>query len=188
MRELTDKELSAILSEWEPVRAPESLRGRVLGARRRRWWMLAAAAMVLAGLAVGWRFRGTEIPERRPEAPRVDAKEPGAGRDHRGRRSVVAPRGKSGLSGLPLPLPAAAPKPIMRVEPVFPAGAKTAGMVRLNVRIGKDGRVVEPIVMSGDPVLVPAAVEAVKQWVYRPILLNGLPVEVVTQVELEVKP
>jgi protein TonB len=39
-------------------------------------------------------------------------------------------------------------------------------------------------VASGHPLLVPAALEAVKQWVYQPTLLNGQPVEVVTQVEV----
>ena len=38
--------------------------------------------------------------------------------------------------------------------------------------------------VSGHPLLVPAALEAVKQWVYQPTLLNGEPVEVVTQIDV----
>jgi protein TonB len=40
------------------------------------------------------------------------------------------------------------------------------------------------MVISGHPLLVPAALAAVKQWVYQPTLLNGAPVEVVTEVEV----
>jgi protein TonB len=39
-------------------------------------------------------------------------------------------------------------------------------------------------VIDGDPLLVPAALEAVKGWTYRPTLLNGMPVEVLTQIEV----
>jgi protein TonB len=39
-------------------------------------------------------------------------------------------------------------------------------------------------VVSGHPLLVPSALEAVKQWVYQPTLLNGEPVEVVTQIDV----
>jgi periplasmic protein TonB len=38
--------------------------------------------------------------------------------------------------------------------------------------------------ISGHPLLVPSATEAVKQWVYRPTLLNGDPVEVITQIDV----
>ena len=38
--------------------------------------------------------------------------------------------------------------------------------------------------ISGHPLLVPAALEAVKQWVYQPTLLNGEPVEVVTEIDV----
>jgi len=71
--------------------------------------------------------------------------------------------------------------------PVMPALAQQArisGLVRLNVVIGKDGHVKNITVSSGHPLLVPAAIESVKTYVYQPTLLNGQPMEVVTQVEV----
>jgi len=58
------------------------------------------------------------------------------------------------------------------------------GVVRLKVEISKDGDVTDLILISGDPLLAPAAVEAVKQWKYKPYLLNGQPVGVETQVSV----
>ena len=78
-------------------------------------------------------------------------------------------------------------KLVQQAAPVYPplaTEARISGTVRLNVIIGKDGTVLNVTVSSGHPLLVPAAMEAVKQWVYQPTLLNGQPVEVVTQVEV----
>ena len=50
--------------------------------------------------------------------------------------------------------------------------------------IAKDGTIQELQVVNGHPLLVPAALEAVKQWVYQPTLLNGEPVEVITQIDV----
>jgi protein TonB len=58
-------------------------------------------------------------------------------------------------------------------------------VVRFNVIIGKDGHMANILLISGHPLLVPAAQEAVKQWVYRPTLLNGDPVEVATVVDVQ---
>jgi len=71
------------------------------------------------------------------------------------------------------------------VEPTYPAIAKTArvqGTVILAAVIGKDGTIENLHVVSGHPLLQGAAMEAVKQWRYRPYILNGEPVEVDTQV------
>lgn len=79
-------------------------------------------------------------------------------------------------------------KLLQHVEPVYPplaVQARISGVVHLNVIVGKDGTVQNLTVASGHPLLVPAAMEAVKQWVYAPTLLNGQPVEVATQVEVE---
>ena len=57
-------------------------------------------------------------------------------------------------------------------------------MVKLNAIIGRDGTIQNLTVVSGHPLLVPSALEAVKQWVYAPTLLNGEPVEVVTQIDV----
>ncbi len=56
--------------------------------------------------------------------------------------------------------------------------------VRFTAIIGKDGTIQNLTVVSGHPLLVPAAQDAVKQWVYKPTLLNGEPVEVVTQIDV----
>jgi protein TonB len=72
-------------------------------------------------------------------------------------------------------------EPIQRVNPVYPALARqmrVSGKVELRGVLGIDGRIHEVQVISGHPLLVKAAVEAVMQWVYRPTILNGQPVEV----------
>jgi TonB family protein len=72
-----------------------------------------------------------------------------------------------------------------RVQPVYPLRAQQAriqGAVELSATIGKDGSISNLKVMSGDPILTQAAVEAVKQWKYRPYLLDGQPVEIQTQI------
>jgi protein TonB len=76
---------------------------------------------------------------------------------------------------------------IRKITPVYPADAKAnhiQGVVKLGVRIDREGHVSDVTVLSGDPTLTYVAVEAVKQWLYRPTLLNGLPVEVLTQVDV----
>jgi protein TonB len=76
---------------------------------------------------------------------------------------------------------------VKRVTPVYPPLAKSShiqGTVRFTALIAKDGTVQNLQVISGHPVLVPAAAEAVKRWVYRPTLLNGEPTEVITQIEV----
>ncbi len=76
---------------------------------------------------------------------------------------------------------------ISKVNPVYPPLAKQAriqGVVHLTTTIAADGTVQNIEVISGHPLLVPAAMEAVKQWLYKPTLLNGNPVEVITQVDV----
>jgi TonB family protein len=76
---------------------------------------------------------------------------------------------------------------ITKVTPKYPPEAKAAriqGTVRLSVVIGKDGHVLDVQLVAGDPLLVGSAEEAVWQWIYRPTLLNGNPVEVITQVDV----
>ncbi len=74
---------------------------------------------------------------------------------------------------------------IKRVNPTYPPLARTArvqGSVVLAAVIGKDGSIQNLHVLSGHPLLTQAALEAVKQWRYKPYILNGEPVEVDTQV------
>ena len=76
---------------------------------------------------------------------------------------------------------------ISRKEPVYPEEAKRAGamgMVTLNATIDKEGRVREVHVISGHPMLQQAAVDAVREWRYRPTMLNGAAVETETQIVL----
>ena len=76
---------------------------------------------------------------------------------------------------------------IRKITPVYPPLAKQArvqGTVRFSAIIGKDGAIQNLQLVSGHPLLVPAATDAVKQWVYKPTLLNGEPVEVITQIDV----
>ena len=78
-------------------------------------------------------------------------------------------------------------KLISQPHPVYPPEAKQAriqGVVKLNATIAKDGTVQRLEVMSGHPLLIPAALDAVKQWVYQPTLLNGQPVEIQTEIDV----
>ncbi len=80
-----------------------------------------------------------------------------------------------------------AAKLLRRVVPLYPALAKQArisGTVRLVGVIGEDGTIQNLQVISGHPLLVNAAVEAVRQWLYRPTLLSGEPVEVIAPIDV----
>jgi protein TonB len=74
---------------------------------------------------------------------------------------------------------------IKKVTPNYPQLAKQAriqGSVVLQAEISKEGTIQNLQLISGHPMLAPAAIEAVKQWRYKPYLLNGEPVAVETQV------
>jgi protein TonB len=76
---------------------------------------------------------------------------------------------------------------IKRVQPNYPPLARQAriqGTVVLQAEISKDGTIQNLQLISGHPMLAPAAIEAVKQWRYKPYLLNGEPVAVDTQVQV----
>jgi len=76
---------------------------------------------------------------------------------------------------------------VRKVNPAYPPLARQAriqGTVILQAQISKTGEIENLQLVSGHPMLAPAAIEAVKQWKYRPYLLNGEPVEVETQVQL----
>jgi periplasmic protein TonB len=101
-------------------------------------------------------------------------------------------------SGPPPPLPPrpAAPRRLVishydpgmlirRVTPVYPRTAvitRTEGAVVLRAIVGKDGEVRDLRVVSGSPLLVEAALDAVRQWQFKPYVLNGSPIEIETQV------
>lgn len=77
-----------------------------------------------------------------------------------------------------------------KVDPVYPPiarAARVSGTVTLEVVVGKDGNVQDLKVIRGHPLLVQAAVDAVRQWRYKPVLLNGEPVEVESVVAVNFK-
>jgi protein TonB len=74
-----------------------------------------------------------------------------------------------------------------RVAPVYPVAAREYdiyGTVKLTAVIGTDGSGRSLTLQSGHPLLVAAALDAVKQWKYEPTLVDGEPVEVVTAIEV----
>jgi TonB family protein len=113
-------------------------------------------------------------------------------------KALTAKRQKGG-TGLPTAPPAPGMKQIRvagnvqsskliaQPSPVYPDTARHAriqGVVRYNAVISRDGRVANLTLVSGHPLLIPAATDAVRQWLYQPTLLNGEPVEVVTQIDV----
>jgi periplasmic protein TonB len=79
---------------------------------------------------------------------------------------------------------------IKRVPPMYPQSAKqmhVQGTVQLQATIGKDGNVSSVKALSGEPVLAHAAIDAVKQWKYKPYTLNSEPVEIQTQITVNFK-
>jgi periplasmic protein TonB len=79
---------------------------------------------------------------------------------------------------------------IKRVQPKYPQAALAAhaqGAVQIQASINKEGSVVNLKVLSGDPVLAHAALEAVRQWRYKPYYLDGQPVEIETQITINFK-
>ncbi len=105
----------------------------------------------------------------------------------------------------PSPTPSAAPRSselqTVRVEaaiqatmltkktaPVYPnlaAAARVQGVVRFEATINTEGKVQNVHLIAGPPLLVQAAAEAVRQWEYRPTILNGIPVSVSTTIDVE---
>ncbi|MBI3896495.1 MAG: energy transducer TonB [Acidobacteria bacterium] len=80
-----------------------------------------------------------------------------------------------------------AAKMINQVQPPYPPLARQAriqGTVRLEAIIDKDGNVKSLTVVSGHPLLVQSALDAVSKWKYQPTLLNGVPVEVATTIDV----
>jgi len=107
--------------------------------------------------------------------------------------------GVIGGAGIAPPPPKLAPKRVTvggnvqaarlvnRVQPLYPPLARQtriSGTVKLHAIIGKNGAVEQLQVVSGHPLLVQSALDAVRQWRYQPTLLNGDPVEVDTEIDV----
>jgi protein TonB len=74
---------------------------------------------------------------------------------------------------------------IRKTQPTYPALARSAriqGIVVLQAVISKQGTIENVTVLTGHPMLIPAAIDAVRQWRYRPYILNNELVEVGTQI------
>jgi periplasmic protein TonB len=74
---------------------------------------------------------------------------------------------------------------VRKILPTYPPLARSAriqGQVVLQAMISPQGMIEKLRVLSGHPMLAPAAIEAVRQWRYRPYILNNEPVEVETQI------
>jgi periplasmic protein TonB len=101
-----------------------------------------------------------------------------------------------GLPGAPPPPPAkvvriggsvVAPKLVRRVEPVYPelaVQARAQAIIILEAHVGTDGHVKDVAVLRGQPLFDEAALAAVRQWRYQPLLLNGEPTEFLLTVTL----
>ena len=116
--------------------------------------------------------------------------------------SILSAHSQTPPPPMPVVQPAARPAPIPRIRlgglvehgklisgptPVYPPLARTArieGTVRLEAVISRDGAILDLKAVSGHPMLVPAALAAVRQWVFRPTYLNGEPVEVATEIDV----
>lgn len=111
----------------------------------------------------------------------------------------VAPPAAAPPATKPVPVKAAEPQRIkvggvvqqarllQQVTPVYPPLARQArvsGTVELMGIVGTDGRIRQLQAVSGHPLLIPAALEAVRQWIYRPTILNGDPVEVIAPISV----
>jgi len=79
-------------------------------------------------------------------------------------------------------------KLVHRVDPQYPPAAlrhRIQGTVRLSAVVGKDGHTEIVRLISGHPLLVSAARNAARQWVYTPTLLGGKPIQVITFVDIQ---
>src|SRR6202022_1501410 len=79
---------------------------------------------------------------------------------------------------------------IKKVQPSYPSTAlrmHVEGAVQLLATIGKTGNITAVKTLSGEPTLARAALDAVKQWKYKPYYLNGEPVEIQTQITVNFK-
>ena len=121
-----------------------------------------------------WSAKASELrPPRNPETIPIAPPPPPPGQVRSASREVVI-GGRVAEANL-----------IRKVEPVYPTAAKAIGVqgvVRFTAHIGANGTVSRLELVSGHPLLVNAAREAVLQWGYRPVLLSGQPVAVVTDI------
>ena len=194
---MTDDELSTLLQEWKRTPAPASLSRRVFGSPKPpspSWWdRIPGSLVALTGAGAGvlgvWGLStltltheslSTPPPMARPAAtvptpnvqPPPETKPATQNRKTKPIKVSVSPRLLSG----PVPIyPADASLPLITT-------------VKLRIRIGKDGHVVDASVIEGDPLLEAFAIKAVMAWFYEPGLVNGQPAEASTEVTVTFEP
>jgi len=79
---------------------------------------------------------------------------------------------------------------INRVQPKYPPNAlamRIQGAVQIEATINREGKTTNLKAISGDPVLARAALDAVRQWRYKPYYLDGEPVDIQTQITVNFK-
>lgn len=169
LTEPTRVPLKAQIIEEEPMTTAEMGGGGVIG---------GVVGGQIGGVIGGVLHSITAAaPPVRPPAPPAVKVEPAAAP-----KAAVAPKAPVPVGGK-----VQEAKLIHRVIPAYPPLAKQArvsGVVQLTGWIAANGRIRELTVVSGHPLLVRAAVEAVSQWVYQPTLLNGETVEVVAPISV----
>jgi protein TonB len=163
---------------------------------------VSTKSVITASLSVAPVQAPTEIKSEPPASELTDPISVGAGES--GVVGGVVGGVLGGVTGgllppLPAPPPAPAPGPVRiggqikapallhRVEPVYPdiaVLAKVTGVVVLEATVGVDGHVVSERVLQSRGPLDKAAMDAVKQWQYSPLVLNGLPTSFVLTVTL----
>jgi TonB family protein len=188
---------AVVISEpSKPVPAPNTA-----GLKSSSWILIVtAASLLVAGAVVGRRIlatgrsgsSATATDSRQPdgevqlsaEKTRVpETQAPAQNLD--GTTSNPANPADTGLKRVDLSPDIAQGLLSSKVMPTYPNLARQAhvqGMVVLEVDISKEGAIESLRTVSGHPMLIPAAIDAVKQWRYKPYLINGSPVPVQTQV------
>jgi len=186
---MTDDDLSNLLKEWKRTPAPPSLNARVLGSLTlppSHWWdripasLTTAAGAVAGGLAV-WVLitlaartaPQVSVEQSKPPVTPAVVSEPVAKENKppavkpakpvQAKKPVKAPPAEN--------LTTASPRLLSGPVPVYPADApllKSPITLKLRIRIGTDGRVIDAEVIDGDPLLSSIALEAVKAWLYEP--------------------
>jgi protein TonB len=80
---------------------------------------------------------------------------------------------------------------VHEVPPEYPATArqrKIHGIVTVEIRVNTEGRVTAARTISGHPLLIDAALDAVRQWIYRPVAIHGVPTDVVSVATISFPP
>jgi TonB family protein len=167
------KDAALVLGKWHLKRQPGDIGGvfTLVWQRFPEGWKIIhdhTSAVERADAVQNQPDGATQLLTRKNGQPTCEAV------DTRTGRTVVLPNCKPG-------------KLVARIEPVYPSLArqtKIMGPVKLHALIGKDGRVSKLEVVSGHPLLIQSAMDAVKQWEYEPTLLDGRAVVVDTIIEV----